>query len=119
MAGKFLRLRRGRVGTRAAAVLGLTTLLSLALVAPASAVVASCSWAAGTLTITLAAGNSVTVSVGTSNSILVDGDETDTAPCDTGSGVHTTVDTTMIAIDGSTGNETATSTWRRVRVTRS
>jgi Ca2+-binding RTX toxin-like protein len=107
MAGKFLRLGRGRLGIRAAAVLGLTTLLSLALVAPASAAV-SCAWLAGTLTITLGAGDSVTVSVGTSNNILVNGDDTDTGGvCETGA-VHTTVDTTTIAIDGSTGNETAT-----------
>jgi Ca2+-binding RTX toxin-like protein len=83
-------------------------LLAFVLVQPASAAV-SCGHAGTTLTITLgAAGDTVTVSLNATDQILVNGALTTAAPCSLAGGAHDTIDTDTIAIDGTTGNETAT-----------
>jgi Ca2+-binding RTX toxin-like protein len=99
--GRFKRFIR--FGLVIGAVLSLEVLF---LVSPASAAV-TCGFVGSTLTITLASGDSVTVSLNVTDQILVNGALTNAAPCSLGA-AHDTSDTDTIAINGAAGNESAT-----------
>ena len=100
---------------RLASVLALSSsilLLMLFLAPPASAAV-TCTYTGGTdtLTVDLAAGDSVALSVGSSDNILVNGNPTNSAPCSLGLGSDLTTapaDVDVIAVNGSTGAESVT-----------
>ena len=70
--------------------------------APNASAAVNCAYAGGTgtLTITLTAGDTVTIARNASNEILVNGATTDQAPCSLAA-VHTTADTDTINVVGS------------------